>query len=407
MRTQIITPRIITLGKSFWLIYLAGYVTLISVAVAYVWVTPATEWPLTLSLLFIFGLLFGASIFLFDAKPIHTHLYLFAQTIIILGLITLNPNYTNAIGILFLPITSQAPLFLSMGAGFLWVLIYYAIAVASFVIAAGGNVSAIMIDSVLSSGGYLAFGAFGATLRQAEERREESQTLLSELQEVYAQLQQYTQQAEALAVSQERDRIAREMHDALGHRLTVAVVQLEGARRLIPKEPERAAVIIDLMREQLKKALAELRQTVSSLRLATNENKPIGDLKTAVTNLVHTFQNATNLIVHLSLDNELPPLPPAQTHALYRAVQESLTNIQRHANATTAWVGIHMTAQDIQLKTQDDGVGFSSPIEDGRFGIKGLEERAAEFGGTLTVKARPTGGTELCFSLPLPSLVHE
>jgi signal transduction histidine kinase len=100
---------------------------------------------------------------------------------------------------------------------------------------------------------------FGFALRQAEIARRKNQDLLDELKTTQRQLQD-------LAVAEERTRMARELHDSLGHRLTVSIVQLEGAQRLIPTEPERAARMIGAMRDEMKQALAELRRTVYAMR---------------------------------------------------------------------------------------------------------------------------------------------
>src|SRR5690606_11162904 len=96
--------------------------------------------------------------------------------------------------------------------------------------------------------------------------RVESQRLQTELQEAHQQLQTYAERVEALAVAEERNRLAREMHDTLGHRLTVSIVQLEGAGRLIEHDPTRTAQMVQTVREQLVEGLDELRRALVSLR---------------------------------------------------------------------------------------------------------------------------------------------
>ncbi len=258
------------------------------------------------------------------------------------------------------------------------------------------------------AGGYVFFGTFGAALRQADAARRRSDRLLAELQEAHRQLQEYASQAQQLAVAKERNRLARDMHDALGHRLTVAVVQLEGAQRLIPTDPERAARMVGTMRDQLKEALAELRQAVAALR-ATSPAPAAGDpgpslepFDDTVAALAHTFQVATGLPVYLALPADFPPLPLAHRLALYRAVQESLTNIQRHAAASQAWLEIQLDNGTILLTVADDGQGLPPETPDGRFGLQGLRERAGQLGGQMILEPRPGGGTQLRFQLPLP-----
>jgi signal transduction histidine kinase len=263
-----------------------------------------------------------------------------------------------------------------------------------------GAVEPLSIISVI--GGYLFFGTFGAGLRQANEARQHSQRLLAELREAHEQLQAYTSQAQQLAVSEERNRLAREMHDALGHRLTVAVVQLEGAQRLIPTNPERSASMIEAMREQLKQALTELRQTVSALRSPGTTAALNGSLETAVSHLVQTFQEATGLTINLIMSEELPLMPEAHRLALYRAVQEALTNVQRHAKARQAWLILTADAAHVSLTVADDGQGLKGDVADGRFGLIGLRERAKQLGGSLTLGAAEEGGAKLTMQLPVP-----
>jgi signal transduction histidine kinase len=244
-------------------------------------------------------------------------------------------------------------------------------------------------------GGYLFFGTFGSATRQAELEKRRSQQLLAELQTAQSQLQE-------LAVAEERNRLAREMHDSVGHRLTVAVVQLEGAQRLIPSDPDRAARMIGNMRDQMKEALAELRKTVAALRTPLDEALP---LDAALTRLAQTFHDGTGLPVQLNLPPNLPPLTEIQRLTLFRAAQEALTNTQRHAKAKQAWLSLSATPRAITLVVADDGQGFpthSDPsLSNGSFGLQGLTERAAQLGGRVAFQTRSGGGAQLQFTLPL------
>ena len=188
------------------------------------------------------------------------------------------------------------------------------------------------------------------------------------------------------------------MHDALGHRLTVAVVQLEGAQRLIPTDPERAANVVGTMREQLKTALNELRQSVSALRAPAEEELP---LPAAIERLVNNFQTATDLPIHLNLSAEMPVLPSSHRLTLFRAIQESLTNVQRHANAQQVWLDLFCQNGSVTLTIMDDGRGFPAVFEDGRFGLEGIRERTEQLGGTLQLNTRPKGGAVVHLQIPV------
>lgn len=385
---------------SFWLLNGAAYLTWLGILVD---VLPDLDGqPTRTVILVLFGLFFiGLSVYTFlEERPLLMHLYLLFQVTISLGISALAPTSTvNHISTLFFILSAQAMLFLPLIPGVIWIVVFAAVTWLGGVLAFGA-IDAVGMVAVV--GGYLFFGTFGAGLRQANEARQHSQQLLAELQEAHKQLQAYTSQAQQLAVAEERNRLAREMHDSLGHRLTVAVVQLEGAQRLIPTAPERSATMIEAMRGQLKQALAELRQTVSALRSPEAVAALNGSLETAVTHLVQTFQEATGLAIELAVPDELPLLPEAYRLALYRAAQESLTNVQRHAKAQQAWLVIATDASHITLSVSDNGQGFGDEAADGRFGLIGLRERAKQLGGSLVLSRADEGGARLIMQLPVP-----
>ncbi|MCX6048648.1 MAG: sensor histidine kinase [Chloroflexi bacterium] len=257
--------------------------------------------------------------------------------------------------------------------------------------------------SALSSGlaalgGYAFFGISSIALRRATEASAESERLLGELQTAHRQLQTYALHAEELAIAQERNRLAREMHDALGHRLTVAAVQLEGAQRLVHGDPDKALRMVSTVREQVLEGLTELRRTVATLRA------PLGvelSLLSALPRLTANFQQATGLIVQLTLPETLPPLSTEVRQALYRAAQELLTNVQRHAQATHVWIKLESPATDmIQLSVADDGIGVPATVQAASFGWRGLRERAEQLNGQLQIDANDPSGTQITFRLP-------
>lgn len=246
--------------------------------------------------------------------------------------------------------------------------------------------------------GLASFGYFTYARIQADQERSKSQKLLDELQEAHRQLKDYTERIEELAVIEERNRLAREMHDTLGHRLTVAAVQLEGAQRLIPTEPERAVRMVGTVREQVVEALGELRRAVATLRAPLDADLP---LDVSLNRLVKGFEEATGLPVHLDLPQEAASLTKAQRNALYRAVQEGLTNVQRHARASQVWLHLLHRQDAVEMILSDDGQGFPAQQEMPGFGLRGLRERAARLGGELTLASRPGGGAQLILCLPL------
>jgi signal transduction histidine kinase len=234
---------------------------------------------------------------------------------------------------------------------------------------------------------------------RADVARRESQTLLAELQEAHQKLQDYALRAEELAVVEERNRLAREMHDTLGHRLTVSSVQLEGAQRLCTQDHHKAAEMIGTVREQIREALAELRRTVATLRAPIEADL---HLRSSLRRLMANFEEITGLTIHQVLPEKMPDMPETHRLTLYRAAQEALTNVQRHAQASQVWLVLSISAGGITLLVGDDGQGLSSSADEMGFGLRGMSERAAQLEGELYIEPRQGGGTQLSFHLPLP-----
>ena len=325
------------------------------------------------------------------------HVLLAVNTLIIHFMFWFDPIVHNNVITLFFVLSGFAALALPLVPAMLWIIFYYVSVLVAVAVTFGvGSI----IGVISAGGGFLFFGMFGAILRLTNTASQKAQLLSEQLQETNKELRASRQQAEQLAVSEERNRLAREMHDSLGHRLTVAVVQLEGAQRLIPKDPERAASMIGDMRTQLKEGLGELRQTLSALRTSESGNLPAGtDLQTSIRDLASTFSKATNLPISLDLDANLPPLSELQQHTLYRAAQEGLTNIERHANASEGWVSLARENNNITLTVEDNGRGLPAKIPEGRFGLQGLRERAEQVGGHCAIEPRHPKGTRVTFKL--------
>jgi len=330
-----------------------------------------------------------------DALTWKLHLYLAVMTAIVAGLLVMQPN-TGVFPMLFFVLSPTAMMIFPQRTGMLWIGIYTL--VTAVVLFAFFPPWVALMDLLPYAAGYWFFGAFARALANAEDARQESQRLLKELQTVHHQLQEYAARVEELAVAEERNRLSREMHDTLGHRLTVSVVQLEGAQRLILGDPERAAGMVETVREQVREALNELRSTVATLREPLETDLPI---TTALQRLATSFDDATDLTVHLDLPTELPLLSNAQRLALYRAAQEALTNVQRHAQAQQVWVQMETQQSCVALIVSDDGIGFPAETREAAFGLHGLRERAAHLDGELRLETCEGGGAQVKFILPL------
>jgi len=238
--------------------------------------------------------------------------------------------------------------------------------------------------------GFAAFGAFAFAIRQAQRARAESEHLLEELTSAQGRLRE-------LAVMEERQRLAREMHDAVGHHLTASAVLLDGAARLIAAEPERATRMVATSREQVREGLAELRAAVTALHEGSASAQGLGEVLRA---LVDVYSQATDAKVTLDLPPDLPEPDPQRKMVLVRTAQEALTNVQKHAQATRVAMELRLRAGSYVLACTDNGRGCSSAATGSGFGLGNLRARAAVFGGSVTLQPGEAGGTVLRLELP-------
>lgn len=325
------------------------------------------------------------------------HLYLGIQGALVGILMFLIPGWTM-FPVLYCILSFQAILYLSPNPGMIWIVAYVLVISASFAIRirwTEGPIALVLYGAINAF-----FGAYAYALLRANAARQESQALLTELQEAHRQLQDYALRAEELAVVEERNRLAREMHDTIGHRLTVASVQLEGAQRLCPSDPEQAASMIGTVRQQVREALTELRATVAALRTPIEADL---QLRSSLKRLITHFENATGLTVHRILPEEMPSLPDAYRLALVRTAQEALTNVQKHADASQVWLVLSIRNDAITLLISDDGRGLAQDGKPAGYGLRGLRERASHLNGELHLEPRQGGGSQLSLRLPLPA----
>ena len=245
--------------------------------------------------------------------------------------------------------------------------------------------------------------AFVRLTDAAERAQRQAEALAGELAEANNRLAAFAVQAEELATTQERNRLAREIHDNLGHYLTVVHVQINAARALLGQDPARADDALDKAARLSQEGLAAVRQSVSALR-----DSPLGrrTLPEAVAALADETQ-AAGIIAELRVAGAPRPLEPRAELTLYRAAQEGLTNVRKHARASR--VDLTLDYDDpatVSLTIRDNGLGLGAAEAPG-FGLLGLEERARQLGGRLGTDAAPGGGYSLTITLPTPAAAPE
>jgi signal transduction histidine kinase len=211
-------------------------------------------------------------------------------------------------------------------------------------------------------------------------------------QQSRAKAEQLTAEMEILAATVERSRIAREIHDSLGHRLTTLDVQLELAQKLQYRDPAQVSQSIDIAKQLAHQCLQDVRHAVHSM---ANQSF---DLNAAMQMLVQPLQ--TNPELRLEICTELPPLPATLSHQIYCIVQEGLTNIQRHSKANKITLQGYTIADHIHVKLSDNGIGFNLDQSPTGFGLRSMHERAQLIGGQLTLDSAPNQGTQIHLTIP-------
>jgi signal transduction histidine kinase len=200
------------------------------------------------------------------------------------------------------------------------------------------------------------------------------------------------------AREEERRRIARELHDELGQRLTALKMELSSLSPAPPRTAEERR--IPDMLEMIDDTVAAVRRIAADLRPLMLDD--LG-LNAAIEWLARDAAHRMDIGITVQLGDEDPPVGERAAIALYRIVQEALTNVARHAHATEVQIEMHEDGTDLVLSVRDNGVGFPdrSMRHEGRFGLLGIRERAYMLGGRLEVDNPPGGGGRITVRLPL------
>ncbi|WP_181777009.1 sensor histidine kinase [Amycolatopsis pittospori] len=218
-----------------------------------------------------------------------------------------------------------------------------------------------------------------------------------ELAEAHERLRDYAAQAEQLATTQERNRLARDIHDGLGHHLTVVQMMVQAARAVIgTADTDRVDSMLAKAQDQSREALAEVRRSVSALREPRSE--PLADALRALADEASAAGVPTGFEVKGTARDTRADVE----ESLFRAAQEGLTNVRKHARATAASLVLDYAIGDkVRLEVRDDGLGLTgdSPPDNG-FGLVGLRERVAGLGGRVSVDSAEGHGLTLTVEVP-------
>ena len=237
-----------------------------------------------------------------------------------------------------------------------------------------------------------------AIARLADEQRRQN----TRLEEANRQLASYAGTLEQLTISRERNRLARELHDTLAHTLSGLAVQLEAVAALWETEPDKSRCMLHDSLGQTRSGLKEARRAIQALRATPLED--LG-LNLAIAGLARSEAERTGM----SLELQVPEIPlklrPEIEHGLYRIAEEALHNASQHAKASKLIVRMSKKNGNIELLVQDDGRGFdpSQPPPADRFGLRGMQERAAAIGGQIQLDSQIGKGTSVILLLEVES----
>ncbi len=307
----------------------------------------------------------------------------------------ISPTFA-ALWLMVLPLVSHAVMVFSPR----WIPVIIAVAIAIFVIPSG-----ILINDEDFTGtllglisGVIFVVVFTRVLVQAETSRQEVQRMAERLEALNQQLREYVVQAEELATTKERNRLAREIHDSLGHYLTVINVQLEAARVVLDTDRDAAYQALEKAQSLAKNGLSEVRRSVAALRASPMEGRP---LTSAIESLLEECRT-TGIQSELYVSGEVRELPAQTEHALYRAAQEGLTNVSKHARASSVKVQLDYAAEGgITLVVEDNGVGVNLEKMEEGFGLFGLRERVHMLNGRVTLQSTAPKGSSLEVFIPV------
>ncbi|MBP0030432.1 sensor histidine kinase [Roseofilum sp. Guam] len=229
----------------------------------------------------------------------------------------------------------------------------------------------------------------GALLSEKKSRQD--------LKEAHRELRQYALLVENQAALQERNRIAREIHDSVGHYLTAQSIQLENSAVFLAEDPPKAQGYLKEAQRLGKEALKDVRHSVSALRTDPLKGKTF---EAALMELLQEVKQTTGIRIECKFKVRSALSQKCST-ALYRVVQEALTNVARHSEATRVQVYLMEASGMVCLRLQDNGQGFERNLNSTGFGLRGMQDRIQAIGGRFEIKSASGKGCQVEADIPI------
>jgi len=322
--------------------------------------------------------------------------YFVLQTALILAMMLLNPGL-DYFAILFFPLTTQAISALPRNIAYRWVAVF--IVVTSVGMMATLDWPEGIALALLYASGFVFFASYAAVTKRAQTAQAESQQLYSALQEAYRRLEEYAGQVEALAVVEERNRLARDLHDSVTQALYGLTLSAEAAARQIAAgDVDAAAAQMREVQQTATQAQKEIRLLIYELRPPVLEEE---GLAAALQERLRSVEGRVGVATSLAVEGD-GRLSPTVEAELDRITQEALNNALKHAQAHQIAVQLRQDEQIVALEIVDDGIGFDlgTTWSRGGLGLRGMAERAARLGGQLAIDSRPGKGTRVRVEVP-------
>ena len=312
-------------------------------------------------------------------------IYFIAQ-ILIAGVLIKLRGHAGELGLILLPLAGQSALLLRPRWMIVVCTLIYLLLVMPLILV-NRWIDAIAIAMIYGTG-----IVFVVVFTRVAAREREARSSLGEANRL---LMENAAQIEELAVTRERNRLAREIHDSLGHYLTVVNVQIGAAQAIFDQDSKRALDHLSNAQTLTQEGLAEVRRSVAALRTSPIQSRPLLE---ALTKLVAQWKG-TGMVVDFSVSGSVRPLSPQADLTLYRSAQEALTNVSKHGHTNEAKVTIaYGEAKTVLLCVEDNGVG-SNDLGSG-FGLLGVRERAQQLGGRVQIHTASGKGFILKVELP-------
>lgn len=329
------------------------------------------------------------------SRPGRAVWYIIVQGILALTISSMSGS-TAVTFVLFMALIGEAVGLLSLTRQGLLAVVYYLVLL---------SVNVIQISGMGSSGTLLLgtvpmviFVVIYVSLYMRQmDAREKAQSLAAELEAANRQLAEYAAQVEDLTITNERQRMARELHDTLSQGLAGLILQLEAAdAHLSNNRNEKAHIIVSDAMVQARSTLANARHAIDDLRQPFMD-----DLDSAIRLEMHRFTDASGIPVHFH-PAKTPPLADSIKEVLIRAVAEALTNIAHHAQAKAVEINVEAQDKSLMVTVKDDGQGFDAfSIPAGHYGILGIKERVRSVNGSLEIQSGNGDGTVLKIQVPI------